>query len=354
MSQNTFSNDVELGASEFSGAAAPSVASETSPPPVDKVTNIVAEDVASDAGTEETEKEVHYRRGKNKVEQGKTLEEQLQVPISNSRMRNIMNKFQAEEDAELKKKTIIAFKAATDPSYLIQSSVEEIWLAVKRREAWAQIPFKMVGISCCQIALCLIAMLAANAPVNPSTGVMAIIYTLVMAANNPFDMTTDLAGIVEKHFRNFGHDHTFGLAYFVLVLFSPILAIPFALTIIFDFFAGKMQDCSYGSLVNIVVDAIVKATAISVGMRSGNPINAIQTFVGFEFISEMDELLIESVEVDMLALTSLGNCSPNWNQSKKGKMLRVRLATYFIIPSVVIVFGYITIANTCYIFCQFD
>jgi len=318
------------------------------------MTEVPVADGESEAETEENEREVHFRRGKNKVQQGKTLEEQLQVPIANSRMRNIMNKFQAEEDAELKKKTIIAFKAATDPSYLIQSSVDDIWLAVKRREAWAQIPFKMLAISFCQIALCLIAMLAANAPVNSSTGVMAIIYTLIMAANNPFDMTTDLAGIVERHFRNFGAKHTFGLAYFVLVLLSPVLAIPFALTIIFDFFAGKMQDCSYGSLMNIVVDAIVKATAISVGMRSGNPINAIQTFVGFEFISEMDEMLIESVEIDMLALTSLGNCTPNWNQSKKGKMLRVRLATYFIIPSIVIVFGYITIVNACYIFCQFD
>jgi len=315
------------------------------------------EDIEDGTVTDESEgleREVHYRRGKNKNEQGKTLEEQLQVPIENSRMRTVLKKFQAEEDQELKKKAIIAFKAATDPSYLIQSSTDEIWLAVKRREAWAQIPLKMWVISGCQITLCVIAMLAYNAPVNISTGVMAIIYTFVMGTNNPFDMTTDFAHMVHVQMGNFGRKYTFGLAYVVIVLLTPVLAIPFALTIIFDFFAGKMQDCSYGSLMNIVVDAIVKATAISVGMRSGNPINAIQTFVGFEFIGEMDELVIESVEIDMLALTSLGNCTPNWNKTKKGKMLRVRIALYLIVPAIVIVFGYLTIVDDCYIFCQYD
>ena len=307
---------------------------------------------ASDAGTEDSEdakKEVHYRRGKNKTA---TLEEQLKVTITNSRMKNIMNQFKSQEDQEAKKKAIIAFKAATDPSYLIQSSIDEIWLAVRRREAWAQVPLKMMGTSVAQVVLCLIAMMAYNAPVNSSTLVMAIIYTITMASVNPFDVTMDLVGILEKEVRKLGRKYGFVVAYLLLVLISPVLVIPFGVTIIFDFFVGKVLDCSYGSLINTVVDAIVKATAISVGLRSSNPISAIQTFVGFDFISQMDEVIIDSVEVDMLALTSLGNATPNWNQSKRAKMTRVRVSLYVLIPCIVGFYAYTTIYNVCYVFCN--
>jgi len=351
MSNPSKTADVELG----SAAANPLNAglttvemSNTNAPP----TNTHDDDLASDAGTEPEEKEVHYRRGKNKVEQGKTLAEQLKVPVMNSRMRSILNKFKSTEDVEAKKKAIIAFKAATDPSYLIQSSIDEIWLAVKRREAWAQIPLKMIGTSMAQVVLCLIAMMAYNAPVNASTLVMAIIYTITMASVNPFDVTMDLVGILERQVAKFGQKYTFGLAYLLVALASPILAIPFGVAVIFDFFVGKVLDCSYGSLINITVDAIVKATAISVGLRSSNPISAIQTFVGFDFISQMDEVIIDSVDVDMKALTSLGNATPNWNNSKRGKMQRVRISLYVLVPLIVGFFSYTTIYNVCYVFCD--
>jgi hypothetical protein len=292
---------------------------------------------------------VHYRRGKNKTA---TLEDQLKVSITNGRMKRIHQQFQDMEDQENKKKAIIAFKAATDPSYLIQSSVEEIWMAVLRREAWAQVPYKMIGTSCAQVILCFIALLAYNAPVNISTLVMAIIYTITMASINPFDVTWDLIGIIEKEGRKIGRKHGWILAYFVLFLSLPVLAIAFGVTIIFDFLVGKVLDCSYGSLINIVIDAIVKATAISVGLRSENPISAIQTFVGFDFIGSMDEVIIESIQVDMKAMTSLGNATPNWNQSKRAKMTRVRIALYVLIPAIVGFFTYTTAYNVCYVFCN--
>jgi hypothetical protein len=267
-------------------------------------------------------------------------------------MKRILKQFSDEEDAESKKKAIIAFKAATDPSYLIQSSVEEIWMAVLRREAWAQVPIKMGGTACAQIVLCFIALLAYNAPVNTSTLVMAIIYTITMASVNPFDVTWDLIGILEKEGRKIGRKNGFVVAYLVGFLCLPFIAIAFGVTIIFDFLVGKVLDCSYGSLINIVIDAIVKATAISVGLRSDNPISAIQTFVGFDFISSMDEVIIASVQVDMKALTSLGNATPNWNQSKRAKMTRVRVSLYILIPAIVGFFTYTTAYNVCYVFCD--
>lgn len=294
-------------------------------------------------------KEMTFRRGVNKVT---TLEDALKVNITNSRMKSVMNQFKSAEDMENKKKAIIAFKAATDPSYLIQSSVDEIWMAVMRREAWAQVPWKMAGTSIAQVILCFIALLAYNAPVNVSTLVMAIIYTVTMASINPFDVTWDLIGIIEKEGRKIGRKNGFVVAYLVLFLAMPVLAIGFGVTIIFDFFVGKVLDCSYGSLINIFIDAIVKATAISVGLRSSNPISAIQTFVGFDFISQMDEVIIDSIEVDMKAMTSMGNATPNWNQSKRAKMTRVRISLYIIIPAIVGFFTYTTAYNVCYVFCN--
>jgi hypothetical protein len=296
-----------------------------------------------------SKEEMTFRRGGNKVT---TLEKALSVNITNGRMKTILKRFQSEDDMEAKKKAIIAFKAATDPSYLIQSSVEEIWMAVKRREAWAQVPFKMIATSCAQVILCFIALLAYNAPVNLSTLVMAIIYAITMASVNPFDVTCDLVGIIEKEGRKLGRKHGFIPVYILGVFLIPVFAVGFGVTIVFDFFVGKVLDCSYGSLVNIIIDAIVKATAISVGLRSSNPISAIQTFVGFDFISNMDEVIIETIDIDMKAATSLGNATPDWNQSKRSKMTRVRVTLYILIPAIVGFFSYTTAYNVCYVFCN--
>ena len=350
-SNETASHDLELGRA-VATTENPMNVSSSAPPATfsSKPSSAEEDDENNDNDNESSEpKEVHFRRGKNKTA---TLEEQLKVNITNCRMKRIMNQFQDMEDQESKKKAIIAFKAATDPSYLIQSSVDEIWMAVLRREAWAQVPWKMIGTSCAQVILCFIALLAYNAPVNTSTLVMAVIYTITMASVNPFDVTWDLVGIVDKEMRKIGRKNGFVVAYLLVALASPVLAIGFGVTIIFDFFVGKVLDCSYGSLVNIVIDAIVKATAISVGLRSSNPINAIQTFVGFDFISQMDEVIIASIQVDMKALTSLGNATPNWNQSKRAKMTRVRVALYVLIPAIVGFFTYTTAYNVCYVFCN--
>mmetsp|Transcript_14114 Transcript_14114/g.23487 ORF Transcript_14114/g.23487 Transcript_14114/m.23487 type:complete len:360 (-) Transcript_14114:253-1332(-) len=299
----------------------------------------------------EPEDNASYRRGKNKVT---TLEKALVAAenIDNCRMRRILRQFNDEESQESKKRAIIAFKAATDPSYLIQSTMEEIWTAVMRREAWAQRFWTMAFTAVAQVVLCFIALLAYNAPVNTSTLVMACIYTVVMATVNPFDMTFDLVGIIEKEGRKIAKKNGWPLAFFVLFLSIPVLVVFFSVTIVFDFLVGKVLDCSYGSLINTVIDAIVKSTSISVGLRSSNPINAIQTFVGFDFISSMDEVIIESIDIDMSAMTSMGNATPNWNQSKRSKMTRVRITLYIVIPLIVGFFTYTTAYNVCWVFCD--
>jgi hypothetical protein len=346
---STSQTDVEMG---VAATANPMRAVPGTPPPPLPATPPPSAASESESEGEkdasESSKEMHYRRGVNKVT---TLEDALKVNITNSRMKSIMNQFESREDFETKKKAIIAFKAATDPSYLIQSSIEEIWMAVKRREAWAQVPLKMAATAFAQVLLCLLALLAYNAPVNTSTLVMAIIYAVTMASVNPFEVTWDLVGILEREIRKVGRKNGFLLAYLAVFLCVPLLLIAFLATITFDFFVGKVLDCSYGSLINIVVAAIVRATAISVGLRSHNPISAIQTFVGFDFISNMDEVIIATVRVDMKAATSMGNATPNWNQSKRAKMTRVRVALYIIIPCIVGFFAYTTAWNVCWFFC---
>ena len=76
------------------------------------------------------------------------------------------------------------------------------------------------------------------------------------------------------------------------------------------------------------------------------------SFFLHNIIVEMDEMIIDTVEVDLLALTSLGNHTPNWDQSKRKKMTIVRVSLYIAIPIIVAFFTYTTAYNQCYVFCD--
>jgi hypothetical protein len=283
-----------------------------------------------------------------------TLREQLDIEFTDKKRQEAARKMKRKlEELEADKKLkndIITFTYATDYSYLRRSSPEEVWEGILRREAWKQIPVAMTLVTLVQVGICAIVMIAKSSPVNVSTLVMAVMYVIAMATSNPFVISKELTAILRKQYAKMTGTRNGRIIFLaVCTLLSPLvligLGIAYLTTAILDFTTGPILDVSFGSMVNIIVNIIVVFSALSIGLRSQDPINAIQTFVGFDFVNSMDEGIISFINVDLMAPTTRIN-------NHAHKMLVVRLAVYV---STIIVLGcafYLTISNNCLLFCN--
>jgi hypothetical protein len=180
-----------------------------------------------------------------------------------------------------------------------------------------------MSISLAQVIICMIVLLTENSPINQSTVIMAIIYLLASSSTNPFEVTNDLVSLMKQNYdRKFRPSLAMRILYWsIAVPLSPLFVIPLCVTATLDMVVGKINNISYGEMVNIMVNFIVIFTGFSVGLRSGNAVNAVQTFAGkyfassilhiiivaetgFQFIGELDEAILMTFEIDMNALTS--------------------------------------------------
>lgn len=189
-----------------------------------------------------------------------------------------MRKINSAHNEENAKYEIIAFRYGTDVSYMRRSSPDDVWKAIIRRAAWDQAPLKMIIVSIVQLVLCIITVGSQNAPINISTLIMAIIFVGSLIASNPLDVSQDLLGYILK-FQSKLRLPTYTLI-IICILISPVLSILFGVTLMLDLLTGEILDMSYGSMINILVNTIVVSTGVSVGLRSGSAISAIQTFAG--------------------------------------------------------------------------
>ena len=284
-----------------------------------------------------------------------TLKEQMEIGFTDRKRieasTKMKKKLAAMDDNERLKNDIITFKYATDYSFLRRSAPEDVWEAILRREAWRQIPVAMVIVTMVQIGICLVVMIARNTPVNLSTLIMAIMYVIAMATSNPFIITKELNKIlVDKLYNKYTQTKTQRMVvHILLVILSPVifvlLACAYAVTAILDFTTGPILDVSFGSMVNIIVNIIVVFSALSIGLRSQDPINAIQTFVGFDFVNNMDECIIKYVNVDLMAHETRVN-------KVDVKKAVVRVCVYLATLTVLCGAFYVTISNKCFLFCS--
>lgn len=256
-----------------------------------------------------------------------------------------MMKHYQDDDADKRTiQDIVAFKYSSDTSYLRRSSPEEVWDAIRRRYVWKKYPFKMIFLTITQILVCTVVTISQNSHVNVSTLLMASMYIVAIGVMNPLSVTMDL----EKYIRLFKQKSNLSPVVFgiLVALLSPVLLVVFGVTFTLDLIVGEILDLSLGSMINILVNVIVVFTAISVGLRSGNPINAIQTFAGFDFINSMDEMVIESIDIDMKELQG-----DELEYGDSNKILFVRVTIYILTPSIIAFFIYITVTNSCLAFC---
>lgn len=262
----------------------------------------------------------------------------------NGRYNRLRDKLKGNEEEEEKNDSAMLYIAATDLTFVEGKglTLEMIHEAMRRREAWTKYPYQMTGIALAQIVLCILSIITVNAPLNTSTLIMGAIYVMITATANPFDVTCDLRKILMKQINNKGTP-----VIVACVLLSPIIFFVFSITVVFDFLVGRILDNTFGSVINIVVQCITIVTAVSIGLRSGDPISAIQTFAGFEFIAGMDEAFVATVHFD----TSQYVAIPSRKDAKFKKAI-CRVLLYTLIPLLVAGSAYLTLTNRCLAWCD--
>jgi hypothetical protein len=192
------------------------------------------------------------------------------------------------EDYERKKRLVMSYKYATDKSYYLRNRItpDMLWDMIKRREAWNQGSHVMIGITMIQVMISFVVLLTRNSPINNSCIFVSILYLAALALFNPFELTKDCFHACHRYYvtriainmslRNYCWVLT---AFCWPVLFSGI-GMLFLFTMMLDLVAGKMNNISSCELLRIIVNFIVVFSGLSVGLRSGNAVGAIQTLAG--------------------------------------------------------------------------
>jgi hypothetical protein len=270
-------------------------------------------------------------------------------------MRPRLIKLEGTEKQKNKDKQLMEYVAtyyyATDLSFGRSITSDELILGIKRRCAWEQNPLRMVMIIFAQVAICFIVMLSPNSPINNSTVVTGLLYILAMSTSKDYVVTKELIkhnqqlmGSAKKKAGTAG----LLLARLAALSLLPLLVMAVCVTFLIDFFIGKMKVLDYYDVLNTAVDFIVVFSGFSVGLRSGTPVSAVQTFAAFECWRALDEVIIESYFPDLDAKVG----PVDVDRAKHCSNLKVRITVYVIVVILLAVFLYLTAWNVCVVFCQ--
>lgn len=127
-----------------------------------------------------------------------------------------------------------------------------------------------------QVVLCVIVIVSATDDINRGTIIMAILFIMALSASNPMTLCGNVTDWGKDYIQKYGVVPVVLISIFGF----PVIALIYLVAGTLDLMVGKMIDVSFGGMCNIIVRVIVVFTAISVGLRSGNPINAIQVCNG--------------------------------------------------------------------------
>jgi hypothetical protein len=273
------------------------------------------------------------------------------------------------EDTEL----VMKYVASEDISFILEGINSDIILhSLKRRQAWNKYFFPMTLISSAQLTLCILVMLTKNLPITRGTFWMAVVYIVTISISNPFHVTKDLrkiydkffskmASLLEKKFFAIGgkccveskvEPISASITYncckvACIVCALPLLLISFSATVIFDFLVGRIKDNSWQATIGTITSCVVISTGVSVGLRSGGPVGALQTFAGFSFIDWIDEEFLNQIHFDPYSAWNI----PTRPEARKQKLV-CRIILYTVVPCLAVGTVYVTLRNSCFVFCD--
>lgn len=263
------------------------------------------------------------------------------------RIELIKQKLQEIDDDEEKKRKIIIMKFATDPFFFDDDSPDEVWEAFQRLEAWEDFPAKMIFTTVLQCLLTGFCLVGTNEPITIGTAVTTICYFIGLIVFNPTKNTDRVLAWIDDFITPLNSQCSgFGgyIAYFFL---WPFLLTGIVLGLACDI-ALEDDVSSWYQFWDIFTGIFVRLTALSVGLRSYNPLYALGAFIGFEFIGEFDEQVMTLIDVDMAKPFVINEYTP---EMVTRKLFRLQIATYASMVFFYVLVIYYTVNNTCQLFC---
>lgn len=231
--------------------------------------------------------------------------------------------------------------------YFVPCSPDEIWEAFQRLEAWEDYTGKMVFTTVLQCFLSGICLVGTNEPITIGTAVTTISYFIGLIVFNPtkntdrvIDKVTEQLEMVSSHCYGYG-------AHIAFIFLWPFILLAIVMGLACDI-ALEDDVSSWYQFWDIFTGIFLRLTALSVGLRSYNPLYALGTFIGFEFIEEFDEKVMTMVEVDLTKTFVICKDSPA--QVEK-KLFHLQVATYISMLAFYVLVIYYTVHNQCYLFC---
>jgi len=270
----------------------------------------------------------------------------------NGRYKRIVEEKSMEDQRDTDTLKCLEYIAATDITFLEGIPIASLLMALRRREAWRTRPLVMIYVTAAQIILCVIMLLSPVAPVNRQTAIFGFIYLGTRFSVNSFSTTRSLVSVIHNFITVLTNSVGVCGGIIIVALMSP-LAVPICtfillLTFLFDWLVGRIYDWSISACVDMAVNALVEMIAMSIGLRSGTAIYAIQSFVGFGFISMMDEALVEMIEFDPY----MASKSIHKREHAKCAKLASIIIIYTFVPVVMLIVCYFTFTNQCVLFCE--
>lgn len=269
----------------------------------------------------------------------------------NGRYKRILENKAKDEQRDADTIKCLEYVAATDITFLEGIDLDSLLMALRRREAWRTRPLIMAYVTLAQMILCILMLLSPSLPVNRQTIIFGFIYLGTRFAFNEFATTKSLISLTKATILSIMNNVGTIPGILIVSLMSP-LCLPFLLvglvgSFLFDWLVGKIQDWSMSAGLDMAVNAMVEATAMSIGLRSGTCTYSIQAFVGFGFISLMDEAVVSLVEFDPYMASKSIHKREHAQLAKALSMVFI----YTFVPAVALVVSYFTFTNQCVLFC---
>jgi hypothetical protein len=270
--------------------------------------------------------------------------------IDMRRMEVIKEKLQALDDDEEKKRKIIIMKYATDPFFFDDDSPDEVWEAFQRLEAWEDNTAKMVFTTVLQCLLTGFCLVGTNEPITIGTAVTTICYIIGLFVFNPTKNTDRVVAQIHELLESVsGSCGGYGW-YIACFICWPFMVVGVVMGLCCDI-ALEDDVSSWYQFWDIFTGIFVRLTALSVGLRSYNPLYALGAFIGFEFIGEFDEQVMTLIEVDMTKAFVIHEYT---SEQVVRKLFHLQMATYISLIFFYFLVIYYTVNNTCFLFCYDD
>ena len=299
------------------------------------------------------DEQVDLQRSVLRPEQFITLQEQMNIEFTTVKKqeasRKMLKKIKEVNENKKQREDIVTFRYATDYSYLRRSTPDEVWTAIRRREAWAQNPLSMIAVTAVQLVVCIIILISENNHVYIPTLILSGVFVIAISLSNPLTICNELTAMIQRVHHGYTANPVERVQfYFICTILSPVilpfLLVAYTVTYTLDMTTGPILDVSYESMTCIINHMAIVFTTLSVALRSETLLVSLQVFAGFTFLYSLDDWIVNSTTIDLMEPAKRNN-------DVRCRITVVRILVYIQTAVLIGIVVYFTVTNRCILWC---